>query len=186
MLTLEKEKELVEELAKGSREAFRELYMFYYPKVRYFIFGLLKCDEETDDLTQEVFIKLWTNRERFNEVNSFGSYLYVLAKHTSLNFIEYKQIRSDNLNKQRPTEDDSTTPYEELVARDLQLLVDMVVENMPVQRRKIYRLSRESGMSNADIAEQLNLSKKTVENHLNMALKELKNAMSLLLILYLC
>ncbi len=65
----------MEELTKGSREAFREHYMFYYPKIHYFILGLLKCDEEADDLTQEVFIELWTNREHFSEVNSFGYYL---------------------------------------------------------------------------------------------------------------
>lgn len=181
------EKILVEELSKGNHEAYRKLFMRYYPKVRYFIFGLIKAEDEADDLAQDVFIKLWTNRASFAEVKTFGSYLYVLARNTTFNYIESRQIRQEGLNRRQVVEEEeASSPYEDLVAKDLQLLVDMVVDSMPIQRKTIYRLSREAGLSNAEIAVQLQLSKKTVENHLNLALKELRNALLLYLLVYLC
>lgn len=76
-----------------------------------------------------------------------------------------------------------TSPHDEVVAKDTQLLIDMVVENMPPQRQAIYRMSREQCLKNDEIAQQLGLQKKTVENHLNLALKEMKKALYLMILL---
>lgn len=124
---------------------------------------------------------------RFTEVRTFGSYLYVLAKHTAFNYIESRRVNLVSL--ERAGEEDgerSDTPYEDLVAKDLRLLVDMIVETMPPQRKMIYRMSRDEGLSNTEIAENLQLSKKTVENHLNLALKELRNAVLTFLLVMMC
>lgn len=180
------EKQLVKQLSEGDEKAYRALFMRYYTKVHYFINGLLKSEAESEDLTQDVFVKVWINRAHFAEVNTFGAYLYVLAKNTVFNYIESKQIRRVNLEGKPFEEEDSRTPYEELIAKDLQLFVDMVVDSMPVQRQTVYRMSRESGLTNDEIAEKLHLAKKTVENHLNLALKELRNAMLLFVFLYFC
>lgn len=83
-------------------------------------------------------------------------------------------------------EEDSHSPLDDLVAKDMQLLIDMVVEGMPSQRKIIYKLSREEGLSNAEIAEKLQISKKTVENHLTLALRELRKALLACLFLYFC
>ena len=105
---------------------------------------------------------------------------------TTFNFLEARQIRIERLNEKPFEEEAHDSPDEDLIAKDLQLLIDMVVANMPPQRKLIYQLSREAGLSNAEIAEKLDLSKKTVENHLNLALKELRKILLYLLILYLC
>lgn len=180
------EKQLVEELVQGNHDAFRQLFVRYYPKVRYFILGLIKTEAEAEDLTQDVFVKLWTNRQRFSDVKTFGAYLYVLAKNTTFNYIESRQIRQIGLEGQPLTEEEQTTPHEDLVAKDLQLLIDMVVDSMPMQRKTVFRLSRHAGLTNDEIAERLQISKKTVENHLNLALKELRNIVMIFFILYLC
>lgn len=70
-----------------------------------------------------------------------------------------------------------------MVAKDTQLLIDMVVENMPQQRQMIYRMSREQHLKNDEIAQRLGLQKKMVENHLNLALKEIKKAVYLMILL---
>lgn len=112
--------------------------MRYYPKVRSFIMGLVKSESEAEDLTQEVFLKLWTHREKFCEVEVFGTYLYVLTKNTTFNYLRSRQNRQDSQGTEWVEESTDTTPYEELVAKDLQLLIDMVVENMPPQRQMIF------------------------------------------------
>ena len=185
-MELNNEKQLVKQLSEGDEKAYRALFMRYYTKVRCFINGLLKSEVEAEDLAQDVFVKVWINRAHFAEVNTFGAYLYVLAKNTVFNYIESKRIRKVNLDERPFEEEDNETPYEELVAKDLQLFVNMVIDSMPSQRRTVYRMSRESGLTNDEIAEKLHLAKKTVENHLNLALKELRNAMSLFVFLYFC
>ena len=67
------------------------------------------------------------------------------------------------------------------MASDTQLLIEMVVENMPEQRQTIYRMSREQHLKNEEIASRLGIQKKTVENHLNLALKDIKNELFLIL-----
>lgn len=181
------EKSLLEQFVTGDHAAFRELFMRYHLKVHYFVLGLVKSERDAEDLTQDIFLKLWTHRTRLTEVRTFGPYLYVLAKHTVFNYIESRMINLEDIQKVR--EDNvqfSETPYEELVAKDLRLLVDMIVETMPQQRKKIYRMSRNEGLSNTEIAEKLQITKKTVENHLNLALKELRNAVLTMLIVMMC
>lgn len=180
------ERTLVEALSKGDHAAYRTLFMRYYPKVRYFILGFVKSEEEANDIAQEVFVKLWTHRAHFAQVKTFGSYLYAWAKNATFNAIESRQIRREGIGVPPEEADTSPTPYEELVARDIQLLTDMVVDRMPAQRKLIYRLSRHEGLSNEEIASQLHITKKTVENHLNLALKELRKILFIFIILYLC
>lgn len=182
----EEEKCLVKKMSEGDKIAFQQLFMAYYPKVRYFIYGFLKSNEEAEDLTQEVFLKIWTYRTRFANVTTFGAYLYTLAKNTTFNHIESKHIRTDGFNEQPIADETSHTSHEELVAKDLQLFIDMLVDAMPTQRKRVYELSRKEGLTNEEISEQLNLSKKTVENHLNLALKELRKAILLIQLLCLC
>lgn len=181
------EKLLVTELSQGNPDAFRKLFMHYYPKVRYFIIGLLKSEEEADDLAQEVFVKVWSHRGQFSDVKTFGAYLFILTKNTVFTYMASRQLHKMPDSENRNLIDErQATPYEELVAKDLQLLIDLIVESMPRQRRTVFQLSRTAGLSNDEIAEKLHLSKKTVENHLNLALKELRNALLFHLILYLC
>ena len=177
---------LVKELVQGSQDAFQVIFMRYYPKVRNFVYGLVKSQQDAEYITQEVFSKVWVNRNMFADVRNFGAYLFILSKNTTFNFLESQQIRVERLNEKPFEEETYDSPDEDLIAKDLQLLIDMVVENMPPQRKLIYQLSREAGLSNAEIAEKLELSKKTVENHLNLALKELRKILLYLLILYLC
>lgn len=180
------EQRLAQGLASGSRKAFEEIFMRYYPKVRYFVFGLLKSEEDAEDLAQDIFAKLWTNRAAFADVRNLGVYLFVLSRNMTYNYIEAKQLRQEWLQERPFEEEDDCSPYEDLIAKDLTLLVDLVVESLPPQRKTIYKLSREAGLSNTEIAEKLGLQKKTVENHLNLALKELRKVLLLIPFLYLC
>lgn len=177
------EQDILLRLAEGDHQAFKKLFRTYYSKVRAFSYGFLKNTDDADELAQMVFVKLWDKRKMLQNIRNFDSYLFMLAKHTIFNFIEARHIMPVS-EEEIPVEVDNETPYDDLIAHDLQLLIDLTVSNMPFQRRQIYRMSREQGMTNDEIADKLGIQKKTVENHLNLALKELRNVINIFIMIY--
>ena len=109
--------------------------------------------------------------------------LFILSKYTVINYISTKRVIPIDIDSLSDRFANETSPHDEVVAKDTQLLIDMVVENMPPQRQVVYRMSREQCLKNDEIAQQLGLQKKTVENHLNLALKEIKKALYLMILL---
>lgn len=177
--------DLIEELTEGNQEAFRTVFKAAYPQVRAFSKGFTKNDADADDIAQQVFIKLWTKRAILANVRNFETYLYTITKNTVLNHMASQKAFMVDISDVRNLSTENTSPLEQIEASDLQLLIDMTVENMPPQRQAVYKLSRVEGLSNDQIAERLGLQKKTVENHLNLALGEIRKVLKMFILLLL-
>ena len=177
--------DLIEELTEGNQEAFRTVFKATYPQVRAFSKGFTKNDTDADDIAQQVFIKLWTKRAILANVRNFETYLYTITKNTVLNHMASQKAFMVDISDVRNLSTENTSPLEQIEASDLQLLIDMTVENMPPQRQAVYKLSRVEGLSNDQIAEKLGLQKKTVENHLNLALGEIRKVLKMFILLLL-
>lgn len=180
---MEIEKSIILQMSQGDQKAFGAMFRRFYPKVRRFVSMLLKNMDDTDDVCQMIFVKVWTKREKFADIKDFDSYLFILAKYTVINYISAKKIIPIDIDQIPDPYAQGSSPHEDVVAKDTQLLIDMVVDNMPRQRQNIYRMSREQHLKNDEIAQRLGLQKKTVENHLNLALKEIKKAVYLMFLL---
>ena len=178
-------KNIIDELITGSHEAYHMVFKAAYPKVRAFTLGFIKNETDADDISQLVFIKLWTNRDKLANVRNFDSFLYTITKNTVLNHIASRKAYTIDISSARNITTGDDTPIDQIEAQDLQLLIDMIVENMPPQRQTIYKMSREEGLSNDIIAERLGLQKKTVENHINLALGEIRKMLKILILLLL-
>ena len=177
--------DIIEELTEGNQEAFRMVFKAAYPQVRAFSKGFTKNDADADDIAQQVFIKLWTKRAILANVRNFETYLYTITKNTVLNHMASQKAFMVDISDVRNLSTENTPPLEQIEASDLQLLIDMTVENMPPQRQAVYKLSRVEGLSNDQIAEKLGLQKKTVENHLNLALGEIRKVLKMFILLLL-
>lgn len=164
---------LLNALAKGDEKAFEKIYLNYYKKTLFFITGLTKSPDDAEELAQEVFIKLWTNRKNIDTTLPIHNYIYTIARNTTFNFIKHRLMELDYQNE-CPVSIETETSEEIFFAKEISLLIDMTVSRMPVQRQRIYRMSRNEGISNEEIATQLQISKKTVENQLSLALGELR------------
>ena len=174
---MEKDTSYIEELVLGSHEAFRCLFMNYFPKVKYFISHLIKSEVIAEELAQDVFMRIWENREQLRNVVSFNTYVYRMAKNIALNYLRHKYLEENYLE-----EYDGETEFTiegELYAREIKLLEQLTVSRMPPKRKAIYEMSRKDGLTNDEIATRMGISKKTVENHLNLALKEIKKTLFL-------
>ena len=172
-------------IEKGDHKAFDMLYIQYSPRLKHFLTGFIKNRDEASDMTQDIFYKIWTNRETISKVDSFKAYLFRMARNMIYDYYEHSLIEENYQQKEqrRSTYDDLIE--EELYARELSLLIDIAVEKMPPQRRNIFIMSRKDGLSNEEIAQRLNISKRTVENHMTQALAELRKiAYSTLLLFF--
>jgi len=180
---VEIEKEVIRRMSEGDKRAYETVFRRFYPKVHRFVAILLKNDDDADDVCQLIFLKVWNKREKFADIKDFDSYLFILTKYTVINYISSRHVIPLDIDSLPDSYADAASPHDDVVAKDTRLLIDMVVENMPQQRQTIYRMSREQHLRNEEIAQQLGIQKKTVENHLNLALKEIKKAVYLMILL---
>ncbi len=176
-------KETINKLVMGDQRAFHEIFRAAYPKIYAFVLGFIKDTDEAEDIVQTIFIKLWIKRERLAKVNNLNSYLYSISKNTILNHLASKKVFTLDIAQVKDLEANDTSVLHAIEAQDLQLLIDMIVENMPPQRQAIYRMSREEGLSNEEIAQRTGLQKKTVENHLNLALGDIRKMLKIFILL---
>ncbi|WP_080903992.1 RNA polymerase sigma-70 factor [Parabacteroides sp. Marseille-P3160] len=164
-------------LQNGNHKAFESVFIAYYNKIRIFIFGYIKSEVDAEELTEEIFVNLWINRESIDLSKSFNSYLHTIARNAAINFLKHKYIHSEYITDVSISGYTSTSE-EDLIAKELGLLIDDVVNKMPPQRKQIYILSRNKGLNNTEIADQLNTTKHNVESQLSFALKEIRKVIS--------
>ena len=177
------EKEQLLDLSNGDIKAFNDLFMLYFPKLKLFLSGFLDNEAEAEDLAQDVFAKLWQNRESLTRIENLNAYLYRIAKNTLYTYFDRTYIPDpiSDTDYHIPSIDE----LEELIfAKELEELIDVTIEKMPPQRKKIFCLSRKQGLSNDAIALQLSISKRTVETHISAALADLRKVISVLLLFF--
>ena len=175
----------IEALQNGDHKAFEEVFLTYFDKVKYLLTGLLRSESDAEELAQDIFVKLWINRQSIDPGKAFTTYIYTIARNTALNYLKHKLVEENFRNSFNDLDvEEADSSDEILFAKEISLLVEMTVCRMPVQRRKIYQMSREKGISNNEIAEELGISKKTVENQISLALQEIKRVISAFLIFF--
>jgi len=166
---------LVESLKKGDLKAFNDLFAKYYKKLYYFAKGYLHSKEDAEGLVQEIFIKVWENRNDLKKEYSFNSFLFSITYNAILNHYK-KKSREKKYLDQIVTEHTSETNETSLQVEydSLLELAMQTIEELPDKRKLVFKLSRFEGLSNKEIAVQLHLSKRTVENHIQLALRSLR------------
>lgn len=166
---------LVIQIKKGNKLAFSQLFRLYYPKIFSFINQLLKDRLLAEEITQDVFLRLWINREKLNPDLSFDSYLFTIAKNIVFNFFKKKEIEQRYIDHTLQSFDTEYVEVEEdFYCKDLLAIIEQAVSEMPPQQQKVFRLSREEGLLHAEIAEKLGISKRTVEKHIYTSLTFLR------------
>lgn len=162
---------------ESETESFASIYREYAPRMRHFVGRLLQDNVLTDDVVHNVFLRLWENREIITKVESLDRYLFRAARNAIFDIYDHRTIIAKYEQKSRSKDAEVFNLEEQINAEDLAMLIELAVDKMPPQRQKIFRMSRYSGYSNSEIAEQLSLSVNTVNNHLALALRELKQGL---------
>lgn len=173
------EKSLVLELKQGNAKAFDQIFGFYGKRLYYFSLGYLKSKTEAEEVVQEVFYKIWKNRESINPGLSFKAYIFKIA----FNHIQelFQRLTLENAYRHEliatglssNDELENRSNYQSLLE-----LVDQLIARLPERQKEVLIRKRKYGHSMKEIANDLGISLKTAENHLTEALKKLKNNLS--------
>jgi len=169
---------IIRRLMAGDEVAFRIIYDLHSGKVYQLAYRFLKDASWSEEIVQDVFLKLWLNREGLNEQGDMWVYLYVISKRLCLN--KLREIRkSPVLFEQLMSgmEAAGNPPEEQFMAVELTQQTERLIACLPKQQQLIFKLSREEGLTHHEIAEKLGLSPNTVKNHMVQALKTLKNSL---------
>lgn len=169
-------------IAAGDRAAFEALFRLHYRPLCVFAMGYVKDSDKAEDLVQDLFFRLWLDREKVNITTSVKAYLYASVRNRCLNVLKAGskvRVLNDEVDDRLEEEERSEDEHAERIAR-----VQAAIEALPEERRKVFKLSRYEGLKYHEIAARLGISVKTVENQMGSALKtlrhELKDLVSLL------
>jgi RNA polymerase sigma-70 factor (ECF subfamily) len=169
------DEELMNVIKADNMFAFDELYKKYCKRIYKFGYSILKSQEETENLVQEVFLHLWENRHKVEKDSSVKSYIFTITYNSAISIIRKKSSEAKFIEYVKSLQENYEEPVDiELEYNELADRLDEIVNTLPLRQKEVYLLHRVEGLKYKEIAERLNLSVNTIENHMARALKTIR------------
>lgn len=166
---------LAELLAKRDEAAFEQVFKTYFKSLHAYAFTILKDDAAAEEMVQQVFFKLWERTASLSISGSVAAYLYRAVHNESMNYLKHRKVRADHRMQVAYSMRSQADPASgKLLAGEMEKKIRDALNELPEQCRTVFQLSRFEELKYRDIAEQLDISVKTVENHMGKALKLLR------------
>ena len=187
-LSIGEAEEIIRRLKSDDKFAVDELFNCYYSRLYHFSKSILKIDNGIDDILQDVFVKIWLNRHRIGSAETFNAFIFTITKNAVLNLIR-ANLKEHSLREEiylRSVAEEYQT-QNSLEFDEIKEAIDKIVTTLPEKRQLVFKLSRTEGLPNKEIANQLGISEKTVEDHITHAIRHIKDSlteMGVLSILY--
>jgi RNA polymerase sigma-70 factor, ECF subfamily len=167
-------KELFEKIKNGDEHSFEILFLKYYKPLCTYAFQFVNETEEAEEVAQDFFVKLWEKRSIIEIDSSLNNYMFRSVKNHCLNLLQHNKIKTRYSEKIKETANISVDSSRYFLEPWLVEKIEQAINLLPEKRKEVFRLSREEGLKYKEIADQLNISIKTVEAQMGLALKFLR------------
>lgn len=173
---------LAERIQRGDKEAFEVLFHAHYSALCCYANRFIRDSDDSEEIVQDTFVRFWNRRAEIKVEYSLKSYLFQAVRNASFNFLKHAAIvREHEAAQMRVLSEEDH--HDEIITMELAERIARAVDQLPEERRKIFRMSRDEGLKYKEIADQLNISPKTVENQIGRALSFLRSELAEYLIL---
>jgi RNA polymerase sigma-70 factor (family 1) len=163
-----------------DEKAYKAAFFLFHNRLKQFAFSFVKSKEMAEEIVSDVFINIWKRRKHLEEINSFKTYLYISTKNISLKYLlkQHKQvaIAIDALNIELESKD--IHPDQMMITADMANKIIEAVNQLPPRCKLVYKFIKEDGLRYKEVAAILNISVKTIDNHLAVALKKIGAAIN--------
>ena len=172
------DKHLIRAIKGGDTKSFDELFEKYYDRYFSFACALLHDENAAEDVLQNVFLKIWIGRDRLDETRNLESYLLVSVRNEIFDHLRLKYNQTSVYDDVSEKEDLSADIEAGIALSETSLMMNQMISQMPPQRQRVFMMSRYENMSSKEIADRLGLSVRTVDNHIYLAVRDLKQIIS--------
>ncbi len=170
------ESALARRVAKGDEQAFKQLFLAYKDKLYSFSLRYTRSAVLAEELVQEAFMKIWQNREKLDEGQCFGAYLFRIARNQLLNHLKRTACEASCKKNIALSADRSSNPTDHfIISQEYEKIARQAVQHLPPQRQEIFKMSRLEGLSHEEIAQTLNISPHTVKGQMHKALRSIRH-----------
>ena len=164
------------ELKEGDVNAFEMFFKTYYQPLCNYAYSFIQDRDEAEEIVQSAFLSVWEKRETLDIKTSLKSYLYTMVRNTSLNVIKHEKIKQKYVGEALAVEARSHEGVsQKVLSSELEEKIERAMDVLPEQCRLIFKMSRFEELKYGEIAEQLQISVKTVENQMGKALKIMRD-----------
>ena len=167
----------IEKMKAGDRESFNQVFRHYYSPMVRFCIRYVADSDIASEIVKDLFVKLWSNREKISFNTSFESYMLTSVRNSAITYINKERAHNEAHLRVFSEESDNTDPSETLQSNNLEESYRQILKDMPDKRREVFLASRYDGLKYSEIAEKLGISQKTVEAQMTAAIKQLKDGL---------
>ncbi|MFA5327193.1 MAG: RNA polymerase sigma-70 factor [Prolixibacteraceae bacterium] len=159
----------------SDQQAFKELYLAFFDRLYKFAFSILHSSEFAEEAVNDVFLNIWQKRSRLKSINNLTNYLYISTKNTSFNYLsKFRKERNTTLDDVLVRfEIDELTPETVFFTTEVRNEIEQAINQLPPKTKLVFQMAKIEGMKYKEIAEILNISVNTIDNHIATSIKKL-------------